>query len=91
MFTNEFFSIFPSSLTLISVANCYSLLGFNRPTDVLLYCIARIYFSLYFVKYSLFEMKTVDTNNMCSIRGCIHKFPDWPPGVRTANVTALCH
>jgi hypothetical protein len=19
-------------------------------------------------------------------RGCIHKFPDWPPGARTANV-----
>jgi hypothetical protein len=25
------------------------------------------------------------------IRGCIHKFPDWPPGTRTANGTALCH
>jgi hypothetical protein len=26
-----------------------------------------------------------------SIRGCIQKFPDWPPGARTANDTALCH
>jgi hypothetical protein len=26
-----------------------------------------------------------------SIRWCIQKFPDWPPGARTANVTALCH
>jgi len=25
------------------------------------------------------------------IRGCIHKFPDWPPGAITANGTALCH
>jgi len=25
------------------------------------------------------------------IRGCIQKFPDWPPGVRTANGAALCH
>jgi len=25
------------------------------------------------------------------IRGCIQKSPDWPPGVRTANGTALCH
>jgi hypothetical protein len=25
------------------------------------------------------------------IRRCIQKFPDWPPGVRTANGTALCH
>jgi hypothetical protein len=22
---------------------------------------------------------------------CIQKFPDWPPGARTANGTALCH
>jgi hypothetical protein len=25
------------------------------------------------------------------IRGCIQKFPNWPPGARTANGTALCH
>jgi len=25
------------------------------------------------------------------IRGCIQKFPDWPPGTRTANGPALCH
>jgi len=25
------------------------------------------------------------------LRVCIQKFPDWPPGVRTANGTALCH
>jgi hypothetical protein len=25
------------------------------------------------------------------IRGCIQKFPDWPPGTRTANDTGLCH
>jgi hypothetical protein len=25
------------------------------------------------------------------VRGCTQKFPDWPPGVRTANDTALCH
>jgi hypothetical protein len=24
-------------------------------------------------------------------RMCIQKFPDWPPGTRTANGTALCH
>jgi hypothetical protein len=29
---------------------------------------------------------------LCStVQGCIHKFPDWPPGTRTANGTALCH
>jgi len=25
------------------------------------------------------------------IRGCIQKFPDWPPGTRTTNGTAFCH
>jgi len=25
------------------------------------------------------------------IGGCIQKFPDWPPGARIANGTALCH
>jgi len=26
-----------------------------------------------------------------NVRGCIQKFPNWPPGARTANGTALCH
>jgi hypothetical protein len=26
-----------------------------------------------------------------SLGGRIQKFPDWPPGARTANGTALCH
>jgi hypothetical protein len=26
-----------------------------------------------------------------AIRGCIQKFPDWPPGARTTNGTGLCH
>jgi hypothetical protein len=33
-------------------------------------------------------------NNVRTIfhkRGCIQKFPDWPPGARTANGTVLCH
>jgi hypothetical protein len=25
------------------------------------------------------------------VRGCVQNFPDWPPGARTANGTALCH
>jgi hypothetical protein len=28
---------------------------------------------------------------MAGIGGCIQKFPDWLPGARTANGTALCH
>jgi len=30
----------------------------------------------------------IDATN---VRGCIQKFPDWPPGARTAKVIALCH
>jgi len=26
-----------------------------------------------------------------SLWGCVQKFPDWPPGARTANGRALCH
>jgi hypothetical protein len=26
-----------------------------------------------------------------TVRGYIQKFPDWPPGARTANGTAFCH
>jgi hypothetical protein len=26
-----------------------------------------------------------------AVRKCIQKFPDWPPGARTANGKALCH
>jgi hypothetical protein len=26
-----------------------------------------------------------------SVLSCIQKFPDWPPGARTVNGTALCH
>jgi len=29
--------------------------------------------------------------NKLNMRGCNHKFPDWPHGARTANCTALCH
>jgi len=25
------------------------------------------------------------------LQECIQKFPDWPPGARTANSTALCN
>jgi len=26
-----------------------------------------------------------------NVRECIQKFPDWPPGAKTANITALSH
>jgi hypothetical protein len=26
-----------------------------------------------------------------NLQGCIQKFPDWLPGARIANGTALCH
>jgi hypothetical protein len=29
--------------------------------------------------------------SISALRGSIQKFPDWPSGVRTANVTVLCN
>jgi hypothetical protein len=49
------------------------------------------YFTLSLSKTSSTFSKTVRRANDCTIRGCIQKFPDWPPGARTANGTALCH
>jgi hypothetical protein len=31
------------------------------------------------------------TEKTADIRGCIQKFPDWPPGARTIIGTVLCH
>jgi len=31
------------------------------------------------------------THTHTHTQGCIQKFPDWPPGARTVNGTALCH
>jgi hypothetical protein len=31
------------------------------------------------------------TFHAINILGIIQKFPDWPPGAKTANGTALCH
>jgi hypothetical protein len=39
-----------------------------------------------FLRVFKFKIKELDT-----MRGCIQKFPDWQPGARTANGTALCH
>jgi hypothetical protein len=47
--------------------------------------------------FALFKegrLKSKLGSDICSlriVRGCIQKFPDWPPGARTANGTALCH
>jgi hypothetical protein len=48
-------------------------------------------YSLYAPPYRLHLKwcKVPLTKQQC-VRGCIQKFPDWPPGARTANGTALC-
>jgi hypothetical protein len=33
----------------------------------------------------------VSLGRLRSKRGCIQKFPDWPPGAETENGKALCH
>jgi hypothetical protein len=37
------------------------------------------------------SLKLEGTWNLIGVRRCIQKFPDGPPGARTANGTALCH
>jgi len=45
------------------------------------------------VKWNTY-FKSTERCNSCTqkynVRGCIQKFPDWPPGARTANGTTLC-
>jgi hypothetical protein len=44
------------------------------------------------VKYkTVKEDATRIPRRMLIKRGCTQKFPDWPPGARTANGTAFCH
>jgi hypothetical protein len=38
-----------------------------------------------------FTLEQVNTLTYFGLRGCVQKFPDWPPGARTANGTALYH
>jgi hypothetical protein len=45
-----------------------------------------------FVCMYMYEYMYDIVRHLCVyIRGCFQKFPDWPPGARTANGTALCH
>jgi hypothetical protein len=46
---------------------------------------------VYFVIDSV--RKLLDTSSyVCTyVQRCTQKFPDWPPGARTANGTILCH
>jgi hypothetical protein len=40
---------------------------------------------------SFIQIDAKEIHKICLvIRECIQKFPDWPPGVRTANGRALC-
>jgi hypothetical protein len=45
--------------------------------------------------YTVLDYNTgiVDSNppRSMDVRGCIQKFPDWLPGAKTVNGTALCH
>jgi hypothetical protein len=42
-----------------------------------------------FIMENVFIMSAIVSSNNIQVR--IQKFPDWPPGARTANGTALCH
>jgi hypothetical protein len=46
---------------------------------------------LYFHALPFIIMDTLPKSPNDLIGGCIHKFPDWPPGARTASGIDLCH
>jgi hypothetical protein len=57
-----------------------------------------IIIALYFLLASHYRIKHLKKSGhykfvleFIVICGCIQKFPDWPPGARTANIMALCH
>jgi hypothetical protein len=37
------------------------------------------------------SLKLITVMCLALVRECMQKFPDWPPGARTASGTALCH
>jgi hypothetical protein len=43
------------------------------------------------VRTMVVVIKLYEPSILLTVRGCVQKFPDWPPGARIANVTALCH
>jgi hypothetical protein len=48
--------------------------------------------SLFFFWILCCERLNIHTHNVLhDLRGFIQQFPNWPPGARTANDTALCH
>jgi len=49
-----------------------------------------IFYAIYFSTMNIYNARST-SYNWTSIRGCIQKYPVWPPGARTPNGTALCH
>jgi hypothetical protein len=47
------------------------------------------FFFFHFMVYAFMPVPTSHTSY--EVHGYIQKFPDWPPGARTANGTPLCH
>jgi hypothetical protein len=41
--------------------------------------------------YTSIKAVSLEVNEEKTTKECIQKFPDWPPGPRTANYRALCH
>jgi hypothetical protein len=43
--------------------------------------------------FFLFDTASISAMGLTQLplRECIQKFPDWAPGAKTANGTALCH
>jgi hypothetical protein len=63
-------------------------------TEFLLY-VTLLYLTLPYLDFNMCQNKIQFRGFLRAlkiiIRMCIRKFPDWPPGARTANGTARCH
>jgi len=62
-----------------------------KKTRIVIEHIMKLYQSAFSVKYGISNINCVELDSVYDVRGCIRKFPDWSPGSRTANCTALCH
>jgi hypothetical protein len=45
----------------------------------------------YYFRICLVRINDQSVGRNSNLRGCFQTFPDWPPGARTANGTALCY
>jgi hypothetical protein len=94
----EFYFHAPFSLHYVVVGyrDKFTLLPYDKwVSSISFRCLCHVSFVLVKVTIRLSRVRRVgwmyDFCTYLHVRACIQKFPDWPPGARTASGTALCH